>query len=135
MKGGCHCKALRFKTSETPYWVGACYCIDCRNISGAPYVVWAGFKPGQVELVSGSLRIYTSSEKVRRTFCSTCNAPFSFTYTEHPNEYFIPVGIFDDPSTLHPLTHIFVSQKLPWVTINDTYPQDSLDQAAHSQES
>lgn len=124
MEGGCHCGAVRFKTSTSPYWIGACYCTDCQKISGATHIVYAGFKEGQVDLLNGTLRTYKSSEKVQRSFCSICNSPFSFTYNEHPNAHFIPTGVFDDPSTLAPQKHIFVSSKLPWVHINDSYPQE-----------
>lgn len=36
---------------------------------------------------------------------------------------FLSVGIFDDPSTLAPQEHIWVSQKLPWLVIHDDAPQ------------
>ena len=124
MEGGCHCQAIRFKTITDPYWIGACYCSDCRKISGSPYIVYAGFNAGEVVLLKGVLGTYQSSEKVQRSFCPICHSPFSFTYKTNPEEHFIPVGIFDDPSTLAPQKHIFVAKKLPWITIHDEYPQE-----------
>ncbi len=124
MEGGCHCGAVRFKTSAEPYWVGACYCIDCRKISGSPYTVFAAYNEGEVQILQGTPTSYSSSPKVVRSFCKECGSPFSYTYTESPDTYFIPVGVFDDASTFKLQKHIWVSQKLPWVHITDDVPQD-----------
>ena len=123
MEGGCHCGKVRFKTSAKPYWIGACYCIDCRKITGSPYSVFAAFKEGEVEF-TGIPKQYSSSKEVTRSFCAECSAPFAYTYNTRPKEYFVPVGIFDDPSHLVPRAHIWVSQKLPWVLIHDDLPQE-----------
>ncbi len=123
MEGGCHCRAIRFKTTVQPYWIGACYCIDCRKISGALYVVFAGFKKDQIELLKGVPKEYTSSGKVIRSFCENCGSPFAYSYIERPDEPFISVGTFDDASSFAPQEHIWVSQKLPWIHITDDLPQ------------
>ena len=123
MEGGCHCGAIRFKTSADPYWVGACYCIDCRKISGSPYIVFAGYKSGEVELLKGTPKEYKSSKEVVRSFCYTCSSPYSFVYTTAPDELYIPIGVFDHPSTLSPREHIWISQKLAWIAITDEMPQ------------
>lgn len=125
MKGGCHCGAIQFEIAGEASWVGACYCVDCRNISGSPYTVFAGFAKDDVKIVSGSPAEYASSENVRRSFCMTCSAPFSYTYvgSDANGVVFIPVGVLDDPSAYAPKEHIWVSQKLPWVHIHDDFPQ------------
>lgn len=123
MEGGCHCGTIRFRTHTEPYWVGACYCIDCRKISGAPYLVFAGFNEGEVEILQGVPKHYASSEKVVRSFCEHCSSPFAYIYKESPHKPFIPVGLFDDPSSFELQEHIFVGQKLPWVHITDDLPQ------------
>ncbi|TSC71718.1 MAG: hypothetical protein G01um101470_514 [Parcubacteria group bacterium Gr01-1014_70] len=126
MKGGCHCGAIRFKVTGEPSWVGACHCVDCRKISGSPYVVFAGYKTKNVEMLQGTPKEYASSEKVRRSFCEVCSSPFAYTYVSlsskrYPSSesgtFFIPVGVFDDPSGLAPKKHIWTAQKLPWVHI------------------
>jgi len=124
MEGGCHCGAVRFKAKGEPYWIGACYCVDCRKISGSPYTVFAGFEDGEVEILKGTPKDYSSSEKVTRSFCENCGSPFSYRYKESSNKHFIPVGVFDDASSFAPKHHIWVSQKLPWIAISDDYPQE-----------
>ena len=126
MEGGCHCRAIRFKATVKPFWIGACYCIDCRKISGTPYTVFAGYKKEDVEVTQGTPKVYASSANVRRSFCDVCSSPFAYGYTDTSPEkekIFIPIGVFDDPSDLSPHKHIWVSQKLPWVHITDDAPQ------------
>jgi hypothetical protein len=123
MEGGCHCGAIRFKAHKEPYWVGACYCADCRKISGAPYLVFAGFNVGEVEIIQGIPKKYASSEKVIRSFCQDCSSPFAYAYSESQDKPFITVGVFDDASIFKLQEHIFVRQKLPWVHITDDLPQ------------
>lgn len=123
MEGGCHCKVIRFKTNTKPFWVGACYCIDCRKISGAPYMVWAGYKTEDVKFLQGELKQYSSSEKVERSFCESCGSPFLYQYKENKEKIFIAAGSFDDASDFVIQKHIWVSQKLSWVHISDNLPQ------------
>lgn len=125
MEGGCHCGAIRFKTKSDPKWIGACYCVDCRKISGTPYTVFVGYDKDTVELLRGNPKEYKSSKHVIRTFCETCSAPFSYVYvdTNEDSIIFIPAGMFDDPASLEPHEHIWVSQRLSWVHINDDLPQ------------
>ena len=80
MEGGCHCKAIRFITEKDAFWVGACYCIDCRKISGAPYLVWAAYETDAVKILHGNPKKYSSSEQVVRSFCENCSSPFSYQY-------------------------------------------------------
>lgn len=117
MQGGCHCGSIRFETQGEPKWVGACYCVDCRKISGAPYMVFADFADKDVS-IQGVPKAYRSSENVIRSFCENCGSPLSYRYINEPDHLFISVGLFDDAASLAPQHHIFVEQKLPWVKLD-----------------
>lgn len=123
MEGGCHCKKIRFKVTEKPFWVGNCYCADCRKITGAPYATFAGFLPEHIEFTSGKPKEYRSSEKVVRSFCDNCGASISYDYFDNKTKTFIYAGLFDKAEEIKPQKHIWVSQKLPWVHICDDLPQ------------
>jgi hypothetical protein len=62
MEGECHCGAVKFKAKGEPKWIGACYCIDCRKISGTPYTVFVGYDKDEVELLQGNPKEYQSSK-------------------------------------------------------------------------
>ena len=124
MGGGCHCKTIRFKSEEETFWVGACYCIDCRKISGAPYVVWAMYNTESIKFLKGVPKKYSSSENVNRSFCENCGSSLSYQYKAKPEKIGIPVGSFDNAKNFQIKKHIWISQKLPWIHITDDLPQE-----------
>jgi hypothetical protein len=111
MKGSCHCRAIQFEVSGEPNWLGACYCVDCRKVSGAPYLSFAWFN--QVTFTKGTPKKYQSSEKASRTFCDNCGASIAWISGEHSDKLFLCVGLFDEPEKLAPQKHIFTEQRLP----------------------
>ncbi|MEK6898147.1 MAG: GFA family protein [Nanoarchaeota archaeon] len=127
MGGGYHCGDVRFKVTGKPYWVGACYCVDCRKISGSPFTIFAGFNKKNFKILKGIPKIYSSSKNVRRSFCENCSSPITYTYVNSPDndKVFIPIGVFDNPSNFKLEEHIWTSQKLPWIKINDNLPQSN----------
>ncbi|GAB4182292.1 MAG: hypothetical protein Tsb002_03370 [Wenzhouxiangellaceae bacterium] len=70
MKGGCHCGAIRYETLADPFDSDFCHCRDCQKTTGAPFGVWMDFKAGQIRWQGEQPTEYTSSEKVRRGFCT-----------------------------------------------------------------
>ncbi len=123
MKGGCYCKKIAFETKGDPFWVSACYCVDCRKISGAPYAVWVGFKTNEVTW-RGNRKIYSSSEKINRSFCEGCGSSLAWEQKEKPENIFLTVGSLDDADSLTVQKHYWVGQKLPWVHITDDAKQE-----------
>lgn len=121
MKGSCHCGSIQFKALGEPSWLGACYCVDCRKVSGAPYLAFAEFH--NVEFTKGIPKEYSSSEKVMRTFCENCGASVSFAYKEYPEKLFMCVGLFDDVVALAPQKHIFTAEKVPWILLAEDADQ------------
>jgi hypothetical protein len=122
-EGGCHCGAIRFQISQPPLWVGACYCVDCRKISGAPYLVFAQYDSTDVHILQGTPKQYSSSKNVFRSFCENCGSPISYVYKNKADKIFIPIGVFDNPTDFVLQEHIWTLQKLPWITIHDNQPQ------------
>jgi hypothetical protein len=124
MNGECHCRAIRFEAIGEPSWIGACYCTDCRKISGSPYTVFAEFIKDKFDILSGTPKNYKSSSNVIRSFCENCSSPIAFTYIDSPDHFYIPIGVFDDAETFAPKKHIWVSQKLPWIVLDTDAPQE-----------
>lgn len=130
MEGGCYCGEVRFKVEGPPTWVGACHCVDCRKVSGAPYTVWVGYKNRDFNIVKGAPEKFASSEKAARSFCGRYHSPVAFIYTdpnvtEEDDLTYIALGTLDDSTDIKLIEHIWVSQKLPWVDISDGLPHRS----------
>lgn len=118
LAGHCFCGAVRFTASAEPFQVSWCHCRDCRRQTGAPAVVWAGFRTAEV-LFEGPLRRRRSSAEVERSFCPECGTPMTYAHDDLAGEIYIHAGLFDDADRLVPDRHGYVTSKLFWVHLED----------------
>ena len=68
LRGGCLCRALRYRASGAPVTVAYCHCTSCRRASAAPVVAWAMWPLDRFELTAGAPSVYGSSPGVERAF-------------------------------------------------------------------
>ena len=94
-----------------------------RGGSGAPLVAWVTFPVDRFELVGGSLTEYASSQGVVRGFCTTCGTSLTYAHEARSAEIDVALATLDDPATLEPGFHVWVSHKPPWVRLDDDLPQ------------
>jgi hypothetical protein len=118
LHGRCFCGAVKIATSAAPFQVSWCHCRDCRRQTGAPAVVWAGFRTEQVTF-EGAPKRRKSSEQVVRSFCVECGTPISYEHDELAGELYIHAGLFDEADRLVPDRHGYVTSKLFWIHLDD----------------
>jgi hypothetical protein len=118
LHGRCFCGAVRIVTAAAPFQVSWCHCRDCRRQTGAPAVVWAGFRTEQVTF-EGAPKRRKSSEQVVRSFCAECGTPISYEHDELAGELYIHAGLFDEADRLVPDRHGYVTSKLFWMHLDD----------------
>ena len=123
LDGGCLCGLVRYRLNGPPSKVACCHCQSCRRASGAPYVPWVTFAKKDVEFAATPPARYQSSPKATRGHCVRCGTSLTSEHDEHPDHVDITVATLDEPDTLPPAAHIWVSHKLPWVILNDGLPQ------------
>jgi hypothetical protein len=121
LNGRCSCGAIRFAAGAEPMQVSWCHCRDCRRQTGAPAVVWAGFRIGDVAF-EGTPKRRRSSEQVTRSFCADCGTPISYEHEELQGEIYIHAGLFDEADRLVPDRHAYVTTKLFWMLLEDCLP-------------
>ncbi len=120
--GGCACKAIRYKLTESPLIVHACHCRDCQRISGSAFVIniWIeskfverqGDKPNSFMLKGGT----GNNHEV--FFCGKCGTYVWSRYYGAPGDaLFVRAGTLDNAEAVRPDVHIFTRSKLPWVTL------------------
>lgn len=122
-EGGCLCGNVRYRTSGEATNLAYCHCRSCRGSSGAPFVAWATFAGDRFEIVKGSPVTNRSSKHVERRFCGQCGAALTYVHAMRPEQIDVTLATMDDTRDLRPEAHIWVSQKLMWVTLADGLPQ------------
>jgi hypothetical protein len=121
LHGRCFCGAVKINASAQPFQVSWCHCKDCRRQTGAPAVVWAGFRRDEVEF-EGTPTWRRSSEFVVRSFCALCGTPISYEHEELAGEIYIHAGLFDEADRLVPDRQAYVTSKLFWMHLEDGLP-------------
>ena len=122
-EGSCLCSETRYRATGPASHVGYCHCRTCRRASGAPFVAWVTFEKARFQFTKGAPARFSSSENVVRGFCGRCGTPLTYENLVTPSEIDVTVSTLDEPGALAPGFHIWVSHKLPWVSVDDGLPQ------------
>ena len=115
--GGCLCGAVRYTILSAPSFVCVCHCESCRRASGAPMVAWATFEKEYVNLPRAGVQRVASSSGVLRGHCPRCGTSLTYENARRPGEIDMTLASMDDPAAFTPSAHIWVLEKLPWVTL------------------
>ena len=123
MTGGCLCGAIRYHINGEFRSLCNCHCRSCRLATGAPFVAWGTVNRNSFSITDGELQTIVSSPGVRRGFCGKCGTSLTYSHEKHPKEIDICLVTVKDAPVLRPEFHLWVSEKLPWVNIDDGLPQ------------
>jgi hypothetical protein len=121
--GGCLCGAVRYEIKGAVANPCFCHCASCRRATGAPLVPWGTFARDAVRITHGTLSEFHSSPQVWRGFCSRCGTSLTYRHEARAAEIDVTLATLDDPSAITPLMHVWVAERLPWVTIGDQLAQ------------
>jgi hypothetical protein len=122
-RGGCLCGAVRYEARGTPRFLCFCHCESCRRAAGAAAVPWATFARSELHITRGTLAQYRSSATVLRGFCAACGTSLTFLNEGCTDDIDLTLASLDEPQRLAPTMHLWVQDKLPWVSIADGLPQ------------
>jgi hypothetical protein len=121
--GGCLCGAVRYQVTGPVSNLCFCHCASCRRAIGAPMVPWGTFAREAVRVTRGRLSEYRSSSQVWRGFCARCGTSLTYRHEGRAAEIDVTLATLDDPTRLAPQMHVWVKDRLPWVSIGDHLPQ------------
>jgi len=116
-EGGCLCGVVRFKAEGEPINVHICHCRNCQKAMGSPFFVRALFDQKALT-VSGDTARYASSETLDRVFCKACGTRL-FSWRRNGTAASGALAVFDDRNAFAPTEHIWVSEKMDWVRLDD----------------
>lgn len=128
--GGCLCGAVRYEARGVPRHLCFCHCVSCRRATGAAAVPWATFARAELHITRGALAHYRSSAAVLRGFCANCGSSLTYLNEAHAEDIDVAVASLDDPRALTPTMHLWVQDKLPWVSIEDGLPRHAAGEPA-----
>ncbi len=117
--GGCLCGAIRYRLTEPPSSSGVCHCETCRRTASAPALPYAGISLAAFAVTKGEPVSYRSSVRVVRRFCGTCGSPLTYFNEDKPDKIDIMTCSLDDPGSVPPTEHVWVSEKLSWDVLGD----------------
>lgn len=123
LTGRCHCGAIQYGMPREVLHHALCHCGDCRRHAGAPMVAWAAVPAEQLK-ITGTPKVYASSEHGRRHFCADCGTGlFYVNEAMLPGLVDIQTGTLDDPEALAPGAQIQVAERLSWMRHLEGLPE------------
>ena len=108
-KGSCLCSLVSLSTTTKNHHVAACHCSMCRKWGGGALLA---VECGSDVSFKGeeNIGIYQSSEWAERGFCEKCGSHLFYRLKQN-NQYYIPVGIFDNDEGLVFEHQVFIDEK------------------------
>lgn len=122
VEGGCLCGAVRYRVSGSCVSKSLCHCRSCRLAGGAPSVAWVVFRRRDFAFVEGQPARFHSSPPVIRTFCGQCGTPLTYQRDCWPDTIDVTTVTLDRADEFPPTKEIWVSERLPWETLNEDLP-------------
>ena len=89
---------------------------------GGPFFARAIF-PLEAFERSGETTAWPSSERIQRLSCARCGTPMFSQPSDPPARIGVSVATCDDRHALRPACHIWVSEKVGWLALDDGLPQ------------
>lgn len=120
-EGGCLCGSIRFRAKGEPINVRICHCRTCQKAMGSPFYARALFTQDALS-VEGETGRYASSATLDRVFCKACGTRL-FSWRRNGTAAGVALATFDDRHAFAPTEHIWVSEKINWVRLDDGLPQ------------
>ena len=125
LTGGCACGAVRYALKSAPFDAGWCHCRSCQLNSGAPAMMFASVKAGNLVFTCGedSVRRFKSSSFGHRLFCGACGTPIAMQVDHQPETIDFSVSTLEAPGAIAPGFHIFWASRVPWFDPGDDLPR------------
>jgi hypothetical protein len=122
-EGGCFCGAVRYRVEGEPVDAGYCHCRMCQRSVGAPAVAWGTWRRERFAWLMGEPRALRSSPPAERLFCGACGTQLVFVAATDPERLDINLATLDDPASVRPDHHSWMSSRVPWFEVRDDLPR------------
>ncbi len=125
LRASCLCRGVAFEIAGPVKDMLFCHCSMCRKAHGSAFRARGRIKTDDLRWVRGEdlVKYFESSPGQHRGFCSTCGSNLFTRFTAAPHVLGLALGILDDDPGARPVCHVFVDDKAPWYTIEDSLPR------------
>ena len=124
--GGCLCGAVRYMILGDLRGIINCHCSKCRRFHGN-FGAYTSVNEYHLDFVEKRglkwvKSITDETPNVHRGFCIECGSSL-FWHPKDQEEIYIAAGSLDDPTNLHTIGHVWISQISDYYEINDDLPK------------
>lgn len=120
--GSCLCGNVKYTISGKVGDIVHCHCETCRKAHGAAFSSVAAVQDSDFKLEGEvHLKSFESSPGKHRYFCSNCGTQV-YAKRENTQHIILRLGSLDSDPNTKEQSHIWVSQKASWYTINSDLP-------------
>ena len=120
IQGSCQCGQVTYKLLSEPLMVVACHCKECQKFSTSAFSITALVNADTVEFngeMKEWIRVAESGNVNGAKFCPTCgNRIYHFNPAE-PDKIKLKPSNLSDTGIIHPVAHVWVSEKQDWYVI------------------
>lgn len=126
--GGCYCGAVRYQINGKPSWSAHCHCRSCQMALGGAFVTWSKVAGKDFTLTKGEITTVEKTPGIRRGFCGDCGTTLTYAAEsavegqDWSADAWFATATLDDPSIAEPQSHVFVSDRQPWIKLDDGLP-------------
>src|ERR1700746_1588051 len=121
INGGCVCGGTRYVVKSPAIALIHFHFMDCRRSAGAPYITWGSVPRVDLIVTMGEPRKIAHANRIR-SFAACCGTHLFFEDSKDSDMIDVTIASLDDPAPFAPQKAIFLEDKLPWVTIDESLP-------------
>mgnify|MGYP001279919852 CR=1 FL=1 len=123
IKGSCLCGKVSYSISGKVGDIVHCHCETCRKAHGSAFSSVAAVQDADFELSGAEhLNSFESSPGKQRYFCRNCGTQI-YAKRDNTPHIILRLGSLDNDPQSKKQSHIWVSDKASWYSINNDLPQ------------
>lgn len=114
MNGSCLCGKVKFEIDGLLPNIANCHCSMCRKFHGAAFGTYG--TAHSLIWISGQelIKIYKSSDKAERGFCSHCGSSLYYKLASPDSAYEIALGVLDQEPNYPVNADIYCDSRAKW---------------------
>jgi hypothetical protein len=121
--GGCLCGRVRYRLNARPLGVNACYCDDCKKLTGATHLLMLLAERDGFAHERGEVERYRkradSGREIDIVRCEHCAVRLWHEPLSSPNFVFVAAGTLDNSRWVVPTSHIWIEKAPPHIVIDE----------------